>query len=217
MGDDRSTDERLADIESKLLTREKVEEIAAAAALNVLEVFKPEVRKATQAADEVERALEPHQFARKVAASFADRACARSLDKLLVQVLQDEIGNAVEEKLPEAFDAVMQQPEVAAKLQGGAEAAEQALGKIDETSRQLAQRLDKIEQEAVPKIVDRELEKKLVSDTMKQLVVEVARQAVKEIVNMPEFKSALEDKFKVMIKYITEDVIPKIVRKHMGA
>ncbi len=47
-------------------------------------------------------------------------------------------------------------------------------------------------------------------------VLEVARGSVREIVNTPEFKGVLDDKFKVMMNYLTQDVIPKQIRRMTG-
>lgn len=235
---------KLAELEKKLVTKERAEEIAAASALDVLKFYEKEVRDATEAARELTRAFEKREFARRVAASLDDRAIRRTLDDLVVETIQDELEQAVGQKIKDAFSSQLEDPEFAGKLKeiaGGGEADQ-------EFAKELAERMDKIEQEALPQLVEKLLDKKLDekldekldkkleenldavpvgaivesaaeeldTEAMQQRVLEVARGSVREIVNTPEFKGVLDDKFKVMMNYLTQDVIPKQIRRMMG-
>ncbi len=231
---------KLADLEKKLVTKERAEEIAAASALDVLKFYEKEVRDATEAARELTRAFEKREFARRVAASLDDRSIRRTLDDLVVETIQDELEQAVGQKIKDAFSSQLEDPEFAGKLKeiaGGGEGAQ-------EFAKGLAERMDRIEQEALPQLVEKLLDKKLDqkleekleenleavpigsivepadegldAEAVRQQVVEVARGSVREIVNTPEFKAVLEDKFKVVMNYLTQDVIPKQIRRMMG-
>jgi hypothetical protein len=218
---------KLAELEKKLITREKVEEIAAAQALDVLEVYKTDVVRAKEAAQELSKALEKRDFAKRVAASLDDRACTKALDKILVETFQDEVGRAIDEKMPEGVNARFEDAEFLEWLKstlGIGEAQDDASARVDEVARNLAERLDKIQDEALPGIVERLLDQKLGAkiaerlsvDDLKPTIVEVAQGAVGEIANTDAFKKVLEDKFKVMIKYLTEEILPKQIRKILG-
>jgi hypothetical protein len=216
---------RLAELEKKLVTKERAEEIAAAAALDVLKLYENEVKKATRAAEEMNRAIEKREFARRVAASFEDRACRKSLDELLVEVVQDEVERALAEKLEDAVSARLKDPELAKKLQ--APAGDGESDEFKQLSQRLAARLDKIEQEALPQIVKGQLDDRLgqkagetpgVPDdaALQQKGGEVSPDVVRGIANTPEFKAMLEEKFKVMMTYLAGDVIPKQIKRLMG-
>ena len=219
---------RVADLEKKLVTRERVEEIAAAAALDVLKFYESEVKKATQAAEEMTGALEKREFARRVAASFEDRACRRSLDELVVEVAQDEVQRALQEKVADAIAERIEDPEFAEKLKGPAGASEEISKQLEGASKRLAERLDRIEQEALPQLVeellgkrldeklDQKLDDKLDADALEQKVIEAAKGAVRDIANIPEFKAMLDEKFKVMMNYLAKDVIPKQIKRMTG-
>jgi hypothetical protein len=235
---------KLADLEKKLVTKERAEEIAAASALDVLKFYEKEVRDATEAAREATRAFEKREFARRVAASLDDRSIRRTLDDLVVETIQDELEQAVGQKIKDAFSSQLEDPEFAEKLKeiaGGGEG-------VQEFAKGLAERMDKIEREVLPqlveKLVDKKVEEKLDAkleekleenldavpvgaivesaaegldtEAVRQQVVEVAKGSIREIVNTPEFKGVLDDKFKVMMNYLTQDVIPKQIRRMMG-
>ena len=220
---------KLVEIEKKIMTRERAEEIAAAAALDVLKLYEGEVKKATRAAEEMNRVIEKREFARRVAASFEDRACRRSLDELLVDVVQDEVERVLAEKLEDAVSARLEDPELAKKLQGqGGEGDDD--GESDELkqfSQRLAARLDKIEQEALPLIVESQLDERLGQKltekpggpdgaSPQQKGADVSPGVVRDIANTPEFKAMLDEKFKVMMNYLAGDVIPKQIKRIMG-
>ncbi len=207
---------KLAELEKKLITRERAEEIAAAAALDVLKVYEIEVKKATRAAEEMRTVIEKREFARRVAASLEDRVCRKSLDELLVDIVQDEVERALAEKVADAVAAQLEDPEVAKKLQAQASGGEGESGeddKLEQFSQRLAARLDKIEQEALPQIVKGQLDERL---GQKPKGDPGAPGVVRDIANTPEFKAMLEEKFKVMMNYLVGDVIPKQVKRLMG-
>ena len=209
---------KLVEIEKKIMTRERAEEIAAAAALDVLKLYEGEVKKATRAAEEMNRVIEKREFARRVAASFEDRACRRSLDELLVDVVQDEVERVLAEKLEDA---------VSARLEGGEGDDDGESDELKQFSQRLAARLDKIEQEALPQIVESQLDERLGQKltekpggpdgaSPQQKGADVSPGVVRDIANTPEFKAMLDEKFKVMMNYLAGDVIPKQIKRIMG-
>jgi hypothetical protein len=107
-------------------------------------------------------------------------------------------------------------------------------------SKRLIERMDRIEKEALPAIVDRMLSEKLGATTgeaipdrvnaivaeavaakmnpaaMQQQVLRIAQENIKDIASTPNFKQMLDEKFKVMMKYLSADVIPKQIKRIMG-
>lgn len=231
---------RLGEVEKSLVTREKAEEIAASAALDVLKFYEKEVKEATQVAKELGRALEKRQFAQRVAESLSTRVCLQRLNELTEGVDEDELKLAVEARMRDAFSSQLESPEFAEKLKELVGSG----GELQDISKRLFKRLVKIEQEGLPQLVEEQVDEKLEeklsaisADTitakeeelvrralaakldgqaLQQQVLEVARSSIREIVNTPEFKSVLDNKFKVMVNYLSQEVIPKQIKRLMG-
>jgi hypothetical protein len=240
----KKTADRLDELEKMILTKEKVEEIAAAAALDVLKIFEKEVRDATHAVKELGRAFEEREFARRVAATLDSRACRRKLDDMTSGVDEEAIAEAVEAKANEVIASRLEGPELAEKVNELAGAAAGGGEEIQELKNRLAARMDAIEQEALPKLlaklldekleekfgavsaeaigarqeelVRKAIDEKLDEEGLQQVVIQSARGSLAEVVNTTEFKAALDDKFKVMLNYLANEVIPKQIRKLTG-
>jgi len=238
------------ELEQRFVTRERAEEIAASAALDVLKLYEGEARKAIESVAELARALERHEFARKVADSLTTSVCRKALQETVGDIVHFEFEQAIDNAARKVFSSQLDTPKFATKLKEIAGASKE----VDKASQRLAARLDKIEHETLPERVEtlfnqrlqaklsdlsvetiaekldgKALEKQLmtlsgnaVRDVMgspdfKAVVEEsLFHAAMGNIANTPEFKALLDEKFKTMIDYLSQDVIPKQIERLGG-
>ncbi|MHC4202102.1 MAG: hypothetical protein ACYSU0_19090, partial [Planctomycetota bacterium] len=96
-GDGTSQDPaRTVEPDQKFVTCERAEEIAASAALDVLKLYEGKARKAIESVEELARALERREFARKVADSLTTSVCRKAL--------QEAVGDTIHFELEQAID-----------------------------------------------------------------------------------------------------------------
>ncbi len=105
----------------------------------------------------------------------------------------------------------------------------------------LVARVEKMEKEALPTLVEKMLSEKLGGVTpdaleanigakiqevlasqldpeaLNKQILEIARGSIAQIANTTEFKAMLDGKFKMMMNYIVQDVLPKQIRRLMGS
>ena len=105
----------------------------------------------------------------------------------------------------------------------------------------LVARVEKMEKEALPTLVGKMLSEKLGGVTPEALeanigakiqevlaskldpealnkqILEIAQGSIAQIANTTEFKAMLDGKFKMMMNYIAQDVLPKQIRRLMGS
>jgi hypothetical protein len=196
---------RIAELERRLVTRGRAEEIAASAALDVLKLYESEVREAVEAGKEMTKVLQRREFARKVAESLPTRVCRRELEEIVADMVHFEFENALDERAKGVFASELETPRFAQKLQEIAGARRE----VDAASRRLAERLDRIEREALPERLERLFNEKLrekLGDVsaetiaarldgraLEQQMLQLAQSTVHEIVNTPVFRSMLDD------------------------
>ena len=167
--------------------------------------------------------LETKEFTRRVSALLDEGSVRDKISEISGGALDaSEFKNVLLKELesPDVIEKV--------KAAGG--------GDAQELSNRLVERMERIEKEALPAIVERILTEKmgavseesitakvgtmitqhLQPEAMEAQILKVAQENIKDIANTPGFKAALDDKFKVMMKYLVADVIPKQVRKLMG-
>jgi hypothetical protein len=184
------------DIEKKLLTRERVERIARHEAL-------------TAAMD----LLEKKEFTRRIAEVLDEKPVREKLAELgggggTPDGLEDTVALQSKNTFMELLDG----QEFADKVKelggggGGGDAASAA---------QIEERIGKL-QEALPTLVDKILAAKLDPAALQQQMSKVAESSIGDIANSPVFKEMLEAKFKAIMTYLTQDVIPKQIRRMMG-
>lgn len=238
------------ELDRRYVTREKAEEIAAGAALDVLKLYETEAKRAVESVEELTQALETREFARKVAQSLGTGACRKALQETVGDIVHFEFEEALDSQARKVFTSQLETPKFAEKLKEIAGASQE----VDRASQRLAARLDKIEHETLPqrmetlfvqKLQDKlgdvspeaiiekfdgkalekqfmKLSKSAVRDAMSSpefravLEESLFNAAVSNIANTPEFKALLDEKFKTMIEYLSEDVIPKQVERLGG-
>jgi broad-specificity NMP kinase len=204
--DELELGEGAAGLEKIFVSSEKVERIARHEAL-------------TAAMD----LLETKEFARQVAALLDDGIVRDKIGEISGGSLDaSEVKNVLLKEL--------ESPDVIEKVKAATG------GDAKELSQRLIERMDRIEKEALPAIVERLLTEKmgavseeaiegkvgemisqqLKPEDMEAQILKVAQDNIKDIANTPGFKAMLDEKFKVMMKYLTADVIPKQIRKLMG-
>ena len=117
-------------------------------------------------------------------------------------------------------------------------------GDAGDAQNQLVARLDKIEKEALPALIDSVMAEKLTEklggiapealeasigtkvqealaahldmEALNKQILEIAQQSIGKIANTPEFKEMLDGKFKIVMNFLSKEVIPKQIRRQMG-
>ena len=177
------------DIEKKLITKERVERIARHEAL-------------TAAMD----LLEKKEFTRRIAEVLDEKPVRKKLDEVAGGAGADDIQRAAELQAKNVFAELLEGKEFAEKVKGlGGSAGGDELG----------QRIEKL-QGALPTLVEKTLAAKLDPKALQEQMSKVAESSISEIANSPVFKEMLEAKFKAIMSYLTQDVIPKQIRRMMG-
>jgi len=209
----------LEGLEKALVTQDKVEKIARHEAL-------------TAAMD----VLETKEFTRRIVTLLDEKAVRTKIEQLAGGAISPEqVAETAELQARNVFAASLESDEFAEKVKAIAGGGD---GK--EIAKKLMERMEKIEKEALPALVEKILAEKVgdVSadsigakveeavqkglagkvdpEAIKQQVVQIATGSIREIANSPEFKAMLDEKFKVMMNYLTQDVIPKQIRRLMG-
>lgn len=206
-------------LEKSLASEDKIEKIARHEAL-------------TAAMD----VLETKEFTRRIITLLDDKAVRAKLEQIAGSAVSPEqVEQIAELQAKNAIVAAMESEEFSEKVKALADTA----GSKD-LAKKLMERMEKIEKEALPALVDTLVSEKLggLSETsigakveaevqkglagkldpeaIKQQIVQVAAGSIREIANSPEFKAMLDEKFKVMMNYLTQEVIPKQIRRMMG-
>jgi hypothetical protein len=182
------------ELEKKLLTKEKVERIARHEAL-------------TAGMD----LLEKKEFSRRIAEVLDEKPIRKKLEGLGGGKPAD-IEKVVVAQSRGVFMELLEGKHFAGKIKELAGSA----GKADKTAAQLAERIGKIEKEALPALVDKVLASKLDPKALQAQMSKIAESSISDIANSPVFKEMLEAKFKAIMTYLTQDVIPKQIRRMMG-
>ncbi|MHC4247830.1 MAG: hypothetical protein ACYS9X_01750 [Planctomycetota bacterium] len=181
------------DLEKKLLTKERVERIARHEAL-------------TAAMD----LLEKKEFTRRIAEVLDEKPVRKKLEEVGGGSKPGDLEETVALQAKNAFMELLDGNEFAGKVTelagasgGGGDAA------------QLEERVGKI-QEALPGLVDKILASKLDPKALQEQMSKIAESSISDIANSPVFKEMLEAKFKAIMTYLTQDVIPKQIRRMVG-
>ncbi|MHC4253293.1 MAG: hypothetical protein ACYS9X_29590, partial [Planctomycetota bacterium] len=215
----------LGDIEKKLLTEDRVERIARHEALSA-----------------VMDLLEKKDFVKRIAEVLDEKLVKAKIEEIAGGGIDsDQIDETAEVRAKSVFAELIESDEFAQKVQevgggGGGGGSEQ----LQEVAKRLAERMELIEKEALPALVEGMLQDKLGSvsadaigkqvssavqeaitaqvnpQALQQQMAQIAKDSIAEIANTDEFKALLEGKFKVMLNYITKDVIPKQITRIMG-
>ncbi|MHC5056293.1 MAG: DUF445 domain-containing protein [Planctomycetota bacterium] len=181
------------DLEKKLLTKERVERIARHEAL-------------TAAMD----LLEKKEFTRRIAEVLDEKPVRKKLEELGGGGAPEGLDDTIALQAKNAFMELLDGNEFAGKvteLAGGAGGGGDAA--------QLEERVGKI-QNALPGLVDKILASKLDPKALQEQMSKIAESSIGDIANSPIFKEMLEAKFKAIMTYLTQDVIPKQIRRMMG-
>jgi hypothetical protein len=217
--DELGLGEGVEGLEKSLVSPEKVEKIARHEAL-------------TAAMD----LLETKEFTRRIVALLEDDPVKTKVEEISGgAVSPDQLEQTADLQARNVFAEQIETPEFAEKVKsvmGGDDAKD--------LSKRLIERMDRIEKEALPAIVERLLEEKMGAVSgdaiaekvggmvqeavaakvdpaaMQQQIVDIAQENIKDIANTPGFKAMLDEKFKVVLNYLTKDVIPKQIKKIMG-
>jgi enamine deaminase RidA (YjgF/YER057c/UK114 family) len=160
---------RVVELERKLVDKERVEAIAAGAALDVLKLYEKDIREAMEATREVGRTLEKRAFARKVAESLSSLVCRKAIEEPIADVVHYEFERAIEARAQDVFAAELQTPKFAKCVREISGASKD----IESASRRLGRRLDQIEQEALPKRLE-----KLFNEKLEQKLGDVSPEAI---------------------------------------
>ena len=196
---------RVEELEQKLVAKDRVEQIAASSALDVLKLYERDIREAVEEMKRFGRALEKREFARKVAESLATLICRRALEEPVADIVHFEFEKAVDARAQQVFDEELKTPKVAKRLREISGASKE----VESASRRLARRLDQIEQEALPKRLERmfhekveqklgdvsaeAIASKLDVKLIRRQLVEVAHDAIGDMLVSGELKNMLND------------------------
>jgi hypothetical protein len=187
---------RLDDLERKAVGKERVEQIAASAALDVLKLYERDLREAIEGVRGLQRAFEKREFARKVADCLSTSICRKGLEEPVGDIVHFEFEKAVEARAQQVFDAELQTPKVAKRVREIAGASKE----IESASRRLARRLDQIEQEAMPKRLE-----KLFTDKLEQKLGDVSAEAIAAKIERKVIQRQLKE--------VAHDVIAELLLK----
>jgi polyhydroxyalkanoate synthesis regulator phasin len=196
---------RVDDLERRFVTKERVEQIAASAALDVLKMYERDIREGVSAMRDFGRSLEKREFARKVAESLSTLVCRRALEEPVADVVHFEFEKAIDARAQHVFEEELRTPKVAKRVREIAGASRE----VESASRRLARRLDRIEQETLPQRLDRmfqeRIDEKLGNVSAEAIaakldlrmltgqVSEVARDAIGEMLFTGELQALLKD------------------------
>lgn len=182
------------DIEKKLLTKERVERIARHEAL-------------TAAMD----LLEKKEFTRRIAEVLGEKPVRKKLEELAGGAKPDDLEETVGLQAKNVFMELLDGKDFAGKVKELAGSS----GEGDKATAQVVERIGKIEK-ALPALVDKTLAAKLDPKALQAQMSKIAESSIGDIANSPVFKEMLEAKFKAIMSYLTQDVIPKQIRRMMG-
>jgi len=177
------------DMEKKLITKDRVERIARHEALTATMDL-----------------LEKKEFTKRIAEVFDEKPVRKKLEDLAGGAGSDDIEKTVELQAKNVFAEGLEGKDFAEKVKelagssGGGE---------------LGERIDKL-QSALPTLVEKTLATKLDPKALQEQMSKVAESSISDIANSPVFKEMLEAKFKAIMSYLTQDVIPKQIRRMMG-
>jgi broad-specificity NMP kinase/uncharacterized protein (UPF0335 family) len=203
----------IEDLQKKLVTPDKIEKIARHEAL-------------TAAMD----VLETKEFTRRIAAVLDEKAVRAKVEEISggAEDLEEKLSLQVQN----AFAEGLESGEFAEKVEelAGGSGAQKAL----------IERVERMEKEALPALIEKAVSEKLGAASeegisakidealgaalstkldaaaIQQQVMQMVGASIKDISNSPEFKAMLDGKFKVMMNYISQDVIPKQIKRIMG-
>jgi hypothetical protein len=182
------------DITKKIITKDRVERIARHEAL-------------TASMD----LLEKKEFVKRIAEVLAEKPVRQKLEELAGGAGPKDLEETVGLQAKNVFVELLDGDEFAGKvkeLAGNSDEAEKAAAQIDEKVGKL--------QAALPALVEKTLTAKLDPKAMKEQMSKIAESSISDIANTPVFKEMLETKFKAIMTYLTQDVIPKQIRRMMG-
>jgi len=177
------------DIEKKLITKDRVERIARHEALTATMDL-----------------LEKKEFTKRIAEVFDEKPVRKKLEKLAGGAGSGDIEKAAELQAKNVFAELLEGKDFAEKVKDLAGSA---------GGGELGERVDKI-QKALPTLVEKTLATKLDPKALQEQMSKVAESSISDIANSPVFKEMLEAKFKAIMSYLTQDVIPKQIRRMMG-
>jgi hypothetical protein len=192
-------------LEREIVTRDKAEEIAAGAALDVLKLYEEKAKRAVESVEDLTRALEKREFARSVAESLSTGVCRKALQETVGDIVHFEFEEALETKARKVFVSQLGTPRFAEKLKQIAGASEE----IDRASQRLAARLDRIERETLPERVEMLFNQKLqdkLGDLSPEMIAEkldgkvlekqlmkLSGDAVRDVMTSAELKAVVEE------------------------
>jgi adenylate kinase len=208
------SEERMAELEETFVTAKKAEKMARHEGL-------------TAAMD----MLETKEFTRRLVELLGDEEVREDIPGL------GGGGEDLELQVKSAFAEQLESTEFADKVK-------EISGDAGNAQDQLVARLDKIEKQALPALVDSVLTEKLTEklggiapealeasigskvqealathldmEALNKQILEIAQQSIGKIANTPEFKEMLDGKFKIVMNYLISEVIPKQIRRQMG-
>jgi hypothetical protein len=205
------------------------------------------IKKAVLGADKVEKiarhealtasmdVLETKEFTRRIADVLDEKVVRKKLQQVAGGD-PDQMEQTAELQARNVFAELLESPEFSEKVTGLAGGSEE----VKEVGQKLVERMDAIEKEGLPGLVEKLLTDKLSGvapdaiaekvqatvqeaiagkldpEALQQQVVEIAKSSIRDISNSPDFKAMLDGKFKVMMNYISQDVIPKQIKRLMG-
>ncbi len=206
-------------LEKKLMTKEKVENIA-------------RYEAATAAMD----LLEKKEFARSIAEVLELKPIRKKLEEIVGDsVSADDVSKTVTKEAKGVFEELLDDPKFAKKLKaaagGGDDVKEATKTLVDRVKKienalpalvkkMLKETLDKVPSGPSTKDIDGAVEKAVASKldvkALQEQVTQIAAESVRDIANSPDFKAMLDGKFKVMTNYITKELLPKQIKRIMG-
>ena len=206
--------ERMDELEETFVTGEKAEKLARHEAL-------------TAAMD----MLETKEFTRRVVELLGDEDVREDIPGF------GGGGEDLDLQMKSALAEQLESSEFADKVK-------EISGDAGDAQNQLVARLDKIEKEALPALIDSVMAEKLTEklggiapealeasigtkvqealaahldmEALNKQILEIAQQSIGKIANTPEFKEMLDGKFKIVMNFLSKEVIPKQIRRQMG-
>jgi len=219
---DAGFDARLADLEKASVNEGRIAKVA-----------KQEAEEAALAV------LDSKEFKRRIADLMDDRVIRSKIEEIGGGVTPEQLEQTADLQARNVFAEQIDSAEFAEKVKAVA-----GSGGAEESAKKLMARMEKIEKDALPQLVEKlvaekataqlgaaspeaiqarveesvqhSLAAKINPQALQQHVMQIAQGEIAKIANTPEFKAMLDGKFKLLTDYLAQEFIPKQIRKLMG-
>jgi len=219
---DAGFDARLAEIEKASVNEGRIAKVA-----------KQEAEEAALAV------LDSKEFKRRIADLMDDRVIRSKIEEIGGGVTPEQLEQTADLQARNVFAEQIDSAEFAEKVKAVA-----GSGGAEESAKKLMARMEKIEKDALPQLVEKlvaekataqlgaaspeaiqarveesvqhSLAAKINPQALQQHVMQIAQGEIAKIANTPEFKAMLDGKFKLLTDYLAQEFIPKQIRKLMG-